>query len=121
MHLCGDWAEELSVASVVRKLEEQARWITPSWSPQAPTAAMQYIAPFSGCAMGEYFRDNGEDALIVYDDLSKHAGPIARCRCCCAARRVVKHIPVMCSICTRACWSAPRSMPTKSSASPTAR
>lgn len=37
------------------------------------TAAMQYIAPFSGCAMGEYFRDRGQDVLCVYDDLSKHA------------------------------------------------
>ena len=36
-------------------------------------AAMQYIAPYSGCAIGEYFRDNGKEALIVYDDLSKHA------------------------------------------------
>jgi F-type H+-transporting ATPase subunit alpha len=37
------------------------------------SAAMQYIAPYSGCAMGEYFRDIGEDALIVYDDLTKQA------------------------------------------------
>jgi F-type H+-transporting ATPase subunit alpha len=37
------------------------------------TAAMQYIAPFAGCAMGEYFRDKGQDVLCVYDDLSKHA------------------------------------------------
>lgn len=37
------------------------------------SAPMQYIAPFAGCAMGEYFRDKGQDALIVYDDLSKHA------------------------------------------------
>lgn len=36
-------------------------------------AAMQYLAPYSGCAMGEYFMENGEDALIIYDDLSKHA------------------------------------------------
>src|SRR5690606_8188839 len=36
-------------------------------------AAMQYIAPYAGCAMGEYFRDRGEDALIVYDDLTKQA------------------------------------------------
>ena len=36
-------------------------------------ASMQYIAPYAGCAMGEYFRDRGQDALIVYDDLSKHA------------------------------------------------
>ena len=39
----------------------------------AETAAMQYIAPYSGCAMGEYFRDDGEDALIIYDDLTKQA------------------------------------------------
>ncbi|MCL4543157.1 MAG: F0F1 ATP synthase subunit alpha [Chloroflexi bacterium] len=36
-------------------------------------ASMQYIAPYAGCSMGEYFRDHGQDALIVYDDLSKHA------------------------------------------------
>ncbi len=39
----------------------------------AETAALQFIAPYAGCAMGEYFRDRGEDALIVYDDLTKHA------------------------------------------------
>src|SRR5690606_5698978 len=39
----------------------------------AESAAMQYIAPYSGCSMGEYFRDNGEDALIIYDDLTKQA------------------------------------------------
>jgi len=37
------------------------------------SATLQYLAPFAGCAMGEYFRDNGKHALIVYDDLSKHA------------------------------------------------
>merc|ERR1712005_32262 len=36
-------------------------------------ASMQFLAPFAGCAMGEYFRDRGEDALIVYDDLTKQA------------------------------------------------
>jgi F-type H+-transporting ATPase subunit alpha len=36
-------------------------------------AVMQYLAPYIGCALGEYFMDNGEDALVVYDDLSKHA------------------------------------------------
>ena len=39
----------------------------------ADSAAMQYIAPYAGCAMGEYFRDRGEDALIIYDDLTKQA------------------------------------------------
>merc|ERR1711976_310351 len=37
------------------------------------SAALQYIAPYTGCSMGEYFRDNGEDALIIYDDLTKQA------------------------------------------------
>lgn len=39
----------------------------------AESAALQYLAPYAGCAMGEYYRDNGQDALIIYDDLTKHA------------------------------------------------
>jgi F-type H+-transporting ATPase subunit alpha len=64
-----------SVANVVRKLEEHdamAHTIVVS-SAAAESAAMQFIAPYSGCTMGEYFRDRGEDALIIYDDLSKQA------------------------------------------------
>ena len=64
-----------SVAIVVSKLEEHdamAHTIVVSAS-AAESAAMQYIAPYSGCAMGEYFRDRGEDALIIYDDLTKQA------------------------------------------------
>jgi F-type H+/Na+-transporting ATPase subunit alpha len=64
-----------SIAAVVRKLEEHdslAHTIIVVAS-AAEAAALQYIAPYSGCAMGEYFRDKGEDALIVYDDLTKHA------------------------------------------------
>ncbi len=64
-----------SVANVVRKLEEHdamAHTIIVS-AGAAESAAMQYIAPYSGCTMGEYFRDRGEDALIIYDDLSKQA------------------------------------------------
>lgn len=64
-----------SVASVVRKLEEHnamAHTIVVAAN-ASESAAMQYIAAYSGCAMGEYFRDRGEDALIVYDDLSKQA------------------------------------------------
>lgn len=64
-----------SVASVVDALKEHDRFgntilVVASAGESAP---MQYIAPFAGCAMAEYFRDRGEDALIVYDDLSKHA------------------------------------------------
>ncbi len=64
-----------SVANVVRKLEEHdamAHTIIVS-AAAAESAAMQFIAPYSGCTMGEYFRDRGEDALIIYDDLSKQA------------------------------------------------
>ena len=64
-----------SIAAVVRKLEEHdaLKHTIIVAASAADSAAMQYIAPYSGCAMGEYFRDNGEDALIVYDDLTKQA------------------------------------------------
>jgi len=64
-----------SIANVVRKLEEHgamSHTIVVAAS-ASESAAMQYIAAYSGCSMGEYFRDIGEDALIVYDDLSKQA------------------------------------------------
>ena len=64
-----------TVANVVRKLEEHGAMehtIVVSAS-AADSAAMQYIAPYSGCSMGEYFRDRGQDALIIYDDLTKQA------------------------------------------------
>nr|WP_092411176.1 MULTISPECIES: F0F1 ATP synthase subunit alpha [Ichthyocystis] len=64
-----------SVANVVSKLEEHgalAHTIVVVAS-ASDSAAMQYIAPYSACAMGEFFRDRGEDALIVYDDLTKQA------------------------------------------------
>jgi F-type H+-transporting ATPase subunit alpha len=64
-----------SVANVVRKLEEHGAMdhTIVVAATAADAAAMQYIAPYSGCTMGEYFRDLGEDALIVYDDLTKQA------------------------------------------------
>ncbi len=64
-----------SVANVVRRLEENgalAHTIVVA-ATASESAAMQYISAYSGCTMGEYFRDRGEDALIVYDDLSKQA------------------------------------------------
>jgi len=64
-----------TVSNVVRKLEElgaMAYTIVVA-STASESAAMQYIAAYSGCTMGEYFRDRGEDALIIYDDLSKQA------------------------------------------------
>lgn len=64
-----------SVASVVRKLEEYGalKYTIVVAATAAESAALQYIAPYSGCTMGEYFRDKGEDALIIYDDLTKQA------------------------------------------------
>ena len=64
-----------SIQSVVRKLEEtgaMAYTIVVAAS-ASESAALQYLAPYAGCTMGEYFRDRGQDALIVYDDLSKQA------------------------------------------------
>ena len=67
--------KQSSIANVVRKLEEHdalAHTIVVAAS-ASESAVMQYISAYSGCAMGEYFRDRGEDALIIYDDLSKQA------------------------------------------------
>jgi F-type H+-transporting ATPase subunit alpha len=64
-----------SVAAVVRKLEEHGAMehtIVVAATASDP-AAMQFLAPFAGCSMGEYYRDRGEDALIIYDDLTKQA------------------------------------------------
>jgi F-type H+-transporting ATPase subunit alpha len=64
-----------SIATVVRKLEEHGAMdhtiVVAAAAAESP--AMQYIAPYAGCSMGEYFRDRGEDALIIYDDLTKQA------------------------------------------------
>lgn len=64
-----------SIAAVVRKLEEHdaLKHTIIVAASASDSAAMQYIAAYAGCAMGEYFRDHGEDALIVYDDLTKQA------------------------------------------------
>lgn len=67
--------KQSTIANVVRKLEEAgalANTIVVAAS-ASESAALQYLAPYAGCTMGEYFRDRGEDALIVYDDLSKQA------------------------------------------------
>jgi F-type H+-transporting ATPase subunit alpha len=67
--------KQSTIANVVRKLEEHnamAHTIVVAAGASDP-AAMLFLAPFSGCTMGEYFRDRGEDALIIYDDLTKQA------------------------------------------------
>ena len=67
--------KQSTIANVVRKLEETGAmaYTTVVAASASEPAAMQFLAPYSGCTMGEYFRDRGEDALIVYDDLSKQA------------------------------------------------
>jgi len=64
-----------TIATVVRKLEEHGAmaYTVIVAATASESAAMQYIAPYSGCTMGEYFRDRGQDALIIYDDLTKQA------------------------------------------------
>ncbi len=64
-----------SIKNVVRTLEEHGAmaYTIVVAAPASDSAAMQFIAPYSGCTMGEYFRDRGQDALIIYDDLTKQA------------------------------------------------
>jgi len=64
-----------TIKNVVRKLEEHGAmdFTIVVAASASDSAAMQYIAPYSGCTMGEYFRDRGQDALIIYDDLTKQA------------------------------------------------
>ncbi|MCE3046890.1 F0F1 ATP synthase subunit alpha [Helicobacter kayseriensis] len=67
--------KESTVAQVVRRLEEHGamEYTVVINAPASTSAAMQFLAPYVGVTMGEYFRDNAKHALIVYDDLSKHA------------------------------------------------
>ena len=64
-----------NIAKIVKKLEEEGalEYTTILAASASDPASMQFLAPYSGCAIGEYFRDNGMHSLIIYDDLSKHA------------------------------------------------
>jgi F-type H+-transporting ATPase subunit alpha len=89
--------------------ERRARSTRSSSRPPPPTPApMQFLAPFAGCSMGEYFRDNGMHAVIIYDDLSKQA--VAYRQMSLLLRRPPgrEAYPATCSISTPACSSAPR-------------
>jgi flagellar biosynthesis/type III secretory pathway ATPase len=92
---------------VVRKLEEHgamANTIVVA-APASESAALQYLAPYAGCTMGEYFRDIGEDALIVYDDLTKQAWGYRQVSCCCVVLQVAKPTLATYSIYTHDYWS----------------
>ena len=67
--------KQSSIANVVHKLEEHGamEYTTVVAASASDPASMQYLAPYAGCSMGEYYRDRGQDALIIYDDLTKQA------------------------------------------------
>jgi F-type H+-transporting ATPase subunit alpha len=67
--------KESKIAKIVARLEEAGamEYTTVVVAGASDPASMSYIAPYAGCTIGEYFRDKGEDALVIYDDLSKHA------------------------------------------------
>jgi len=67
--------KQSTIAQVIKTLEETGAidYSIVVVAGASDPASMQYIAPYAGCAMGEYFRDNGKHALLIYDDLSKHA------------------------------------------------
>jgi len=68
-------------------------------------APIKFLAPYSGCAMGEHFLYNGKPLLVIYDDLTSMPTPTARCHCCFAVRPGREAYRVTCSICTRVCSS----------------
>jgi F-type H+-transporting ATPase subunit alpha len=97
-----------SIKNVVRALEQAGamEYTIVVAATASESAAMQYVSA-SGCTMGEYFRDRGEDALIVYDDLSKQA--VAYRQVSLLLRRPPgrEAFPATCSISTAVCWSVP--------------
>ena len=75
LYLCAIGQKNANVARTIKTLEESGamEYVTIVSAPAADNPANQYLAPYAGCAMGEWYMENGMDALIVYDDLSKHA------------------------------------------------
>ncbi len=113
-----------TVVSVVETLEKYGAMdytIVVSATADNP-APMQFVAPYSGCAMGEYFRDLGRHALIIYDDLSKHAVAYRQVSLLLRRPRAAKRSPATSSICTAGCSNAPpNSIPTRRSTTPSIR
>jgi F-type H+/Na+-transporting ATPase subunit alpha len=98
-----------TVAQVVKTLtdhEVMDKTIVVSASASDP-ATMQYVAPYSGCAIGEYFRDRGQHALVIYDDLTNMRRHTAKFLCCSDGLPVGKRIPATSSICIRAFSNEP--------------
>ena len=90
-----------TIATVLRKLEQYGamEYTIIVAASASESAAMQYIAPYSGCTMGEYFRDRGQDALIIYDDLTKQAWAYRQVSLLCGDRPAARRIRATCSTC----------------------
>ena len=75
MCVCSDWTKKVNSCSNNKTLEEAGalKYTTIVAATASDSAPLQFLAPYTGCTIGEYFRDNGMHALIVYDDLSKQA------------------------------------------------
>ena len=98
-----------TVAQIVKVLEENGamEYTAVVAATASEPAPMQFLAPYAGCTMGEYFRDNGMHAVISTTTFRSRRSPIARCRCSCAGRRDARLTPATSSTCTRGCWSGP--------------
>ena len=75
MYLCGIGQKKSSILNLQQLLQEHdaLRYTTIVAATASQSASLQFIAPYTGCSIAEYFRDNGKHALIIYDDLTKHA------------------------------------------------
>ena len=98
-----------TVAQLVKTLEEQnaMQYSIVVAATASEAAPLQYLAPFTGCAMGEWFRDNGRHAVIIYDDLSKQAVAYRQMSLLLRRPPVVRPTPVTFSTCTLVSSSVP--------------
>ena len=103
-----------TVASLVNTLRERGAmdYTIVVAATAADPAALQYFAPFAGAAIGEYFRDTGRDALVVYDDLSKQAVAYREVSLILRRPSGREHIRVISSICIHDCWNVRRRLST---------
>ncbi len=108
---CAIGQKQSTIAQIVRTLEENdaMRYSIVVAAAASDPAPMLYVAPYAACALGEFFRDSGRHALVIYDDLSKHAQAYREISLLLRRPPGREAYPGTSSTCTRACWSAPRS------------
>jgi F-type H+-transporting ATPase subunit alpha len=108
LHLRGHRPEAVHRGAGRERLKQSGafEYTTVVCAPAAAPAPLQFLAPYTGCTIGEYFRDNGQHALVIYDDLSSRPSPTASSRCCFAARRAARRTRATSSTSTAACSSA---------------